>query len=423
MPLNAIEVLLKQEIGLHSATVGSQTVQHAIESRMRECGIEELEDYHQIIQYSRTELDALIDTVVVPETWFFRDVSPFLAFSTWLDRHKRRFTPAAPLRVLSVPCSTGEEPYTLAMCLTDAGIDPDCAHIDAVDISSANLETARRAEFGRNSFRSSDLSFRNRHFTQSGQRFRLNQAVRDRVTFSRANILAPSALIGRDLYHAIFCRNLLIYFDRTTQHAVIDTLCEKLSEEGLLFLGHSETSLLSGRPFEAMDYPSCFGFVHRREGSPASAEQPAARKARPGRSKQRTFDTRRSVAQPSSKPVFSEDAPATPVEASVPVSIETAFRLADEGHLDEAATLCETLLRQDACHADAHYLLGVIREASGNFTDAEQLFRKTLFLRPDHVAAMSHLCAVFERLGKHQEAQRFRDRVERVQTASSGTDR
>ena len=188
MPLRDIEQLLKNEIGLNSSTVGSDTVRHAVEVRMRACEIQGIEDYLSIIRYSRTELDQLIDTVVIPETWFYRDHNPFAAFSNWLRESWSDTFASAPLRILSVPCSTGEEAYTLAMCLADYGVGSRQAHIDAIDISSVNLATAEKAEYGINSFRSSDLSFRDRHFEAVGQRFRLRDDIRSRVHFARAHL-------------------------------------------------------------------------------------------------------------------------------------------------------------------------------------------------------------------------------------------
>jgi chemotaxis protein methyltransferase WspC len=321
---------------------------------------------------------------------------------------------SAPLRILSVPCSTGEEPYTLAMCLADCGIGSGQAHIDAVDISSVNLATAQRAEYGSNSFRSSDLSFRDRHFEAVGQCFRLRDATRARVSFARANVLDRGFLAGREPYHVIFCRNLLIYFDRTTQHQVIDNLSSLLVEDGLLFLGHSETSLLKDRPYIPMDFPRSFGFMHRQ---PPARSQPASdsRKTRRAPSQPPAVRPKRGSVTPFAD-FRSDKASGTDVAPQEDNPLENAFRLADEGHLDEAAVRCEALLKQDPCQAEAHYLLGVIREATGNTADAEKLFRKAVYLAPDHYEALTHLSVICERKGDRQGAQRFRDRATRTQS-------
>ena len=123
MPLSSIEQLLKDRMGLHSATVGSATVSQAVAQRMRICGIDEPGAYAQIVRVSDTELDALIDAVIIPETWFFRDRNPFDAFRHWVESEWIPHNPLQPLRILSVPCSSGEEPYTCLLYTSDAADD------------------------------------------------------------------------------------------------------------------------------------------------------------------------------------------------------------------------------------------------------------------------------------------------------------
>lgn len=415
MTLNLIEQLLQKKMGLHSATVGSSTVAQAVEQRMRDCGIDSVADYEQIVRHSTTELDALIDTVIIPETWFFRDRNPFSAFSEWLNTEWRRRNAHKQLRVMSVPCSTGEEPYTLAMCLADNGLPTAASHIDAIDISSSNIEKARKAVYGNNSFRGNDLAFRDRHFTGKDQRYQLNSDIQARVNFEQANILDNAFLSGREAYDIIFCRNLLIYFDRPTQHLAIDRLEQLLSPEGVLFLGHSETSLLLDRNYTALDHVRCFGFRRKAAKQP---EQCPDRKVRP----QRPVPRRRDAEKPAEEKAipFAQvaAAPVTQFEAPSPAAdeqlLKQAFKLADQGHLDEAAQHCETLLGKPEFQADTHFLLGLIREAAGNSTEAEQWFRKTVYLDPNHYQALTHLAMILAKQGDQAAAQRLRQRAERV---------
>ncbi len=417
MSLPAIASLLKQHMGLHSSTVGSGTISQAVERRMRDCGINDIGDYHNIISQSETELNELIDTVVIPETWFYRDRNPFSAFSDWVRHNWLAGSAHTPLRILSVPCSTGEEPYTLAMCLADCGMAAADTHIDAIDISSTNIERARQARYGNNSFRGGDLRFRDRYFESVGTRFQLTDAIRQRVHFEQANLLEQDFSTGRAPYHVIFCRNLLIYFDRPTQHQAIDRLEQLLTSDGILFLGHSETSLLLERPFSALEFPRCFGFRRaekesRTDHAPASRNKPKAPRKR----------DRLPVTAP---------LPFAEVEAGKElhtvetgdndVLLQKAFRLADQGHLDEAARHCETLLQQHALQADAHYLLGLIREAAGNSAEAERMFRRTVYLDPTHYEALAHLSVICRRQGDSGEARRFHERAARVQRHNRGT--
>ncbi len=421
MSLRAIEHLLKQKMGLHSSTVGSGTISQAVKQRMRDCSVTDINDYRNIIGQSTTELGALIDTVVIPETWFFRDAHPFAAFSDWVRCEWLAGNPTLPLRILSVPCSTGEEPYTLAMCLADCGVAASDAQIDAIDISSINIQKAGTACYSSNSFRGTDLRFRDRYFDPDGTHFQLKDDIRDRVRFEKLNILDPSFIENRANYHVIFCRNLLIYFDRPTQHRAIDRLEQLLTRNGILFLGHSETSLLRERPFVALDFSRSFGFrnVENTEHKITTTTPHSSRKQaqvrkpdKPAPASPLPFaDNTGKSRQPDRNTVAAQDDDL----------LQRAFQLADQGHLDEAANLCEVLLRQQTGQADAHYLLGLIREAAGNPAAAERMFRKVIYLNPDHYEALAHLSVICKQQGDTDDAQRFHERATRAQHRNQGT--
>jgi chemotaxis protein methyltransferase WspC len=418
MPLQVIEQLLKRHMGLHSATIGSATVHQAVEQRMRDCDIPRAGDYLKVLEHSATELDALIDTVVIPETWFFRDIYPFHAFSSWVRDEWLTRASQDPLRVLSVPCSTGEEPYTLAMCLCDIGLTRSAAQIEAVDISHRNIDKARSAIYGSNSFRGNDLDFRDRHFTAENQRYRLKDEIRQCVSFERANIVDPGFQQQRQPYHVIFCRNLLIYFDRPTQNAAIESLEQLLTADGILFLGHSETSLLTEREFAPLDYPRCFAFRrgrNTRKADDAQAATPPPRADGKPHRPHRKRPLRKTADNPfSNVPVTTSDSEPAAQSHDSEQLLQEAFRLADQGHLDEAAQHCMTLLRRQELQADAHYLLGLIRESTGNYQDAEQHLRKAIYLKPDHYEALTHLGVICLQTGDRASAQRFQQRAERT---------
>src|SRR6185503_1136786 len=212
---------------------------------------------------SPVELQALIEAVVVPETWFFRDRE---AFST-LARLVREESLTAPAdgvrRILSLPSSTGEEPYSIAMALFDAGVSADRFAIDAIDISAHALAVARRATYGKNSFRGRELGFRARYFAATASGHRLADRVRAQVHFRQGNLLSPDAAPTR--YEAIFCRNLLIYFDRATQDRAILALERLLAEGGVVFVAPSETGVLLNAGFVPVKAP--FAFAFRKAGT------------------------------------------------------------------------------------------------------------------------------------------------------------
>ncbi|MFZ2961192.1 MAG: CheR family methyltransferase [Candidatus Ozemobacteraceae bacterium] len=187
------------------------------------------------------ERRALYESLSVTETWFFRDGEPFELFThEVLDRYSRGIS--RPFRVLSAPCSSGEEPYSLAIALLDAGLGADFFTIDGIDLNRAALETARAGIYTNNSFRSRDLGFRKRYFMPRKTFWVLDPAIRRSVQFIEENILAPEFGSCHRPYHSIFCRNLMIYLSKAARTLLLENLDRLLVPGGLLFVGHAELS-------------------------------------------------------------------------------------------------------------------------------------------------------------------------------------
>jgi chemotaxis protein methyltransferase WspC len=412
-----IAALLKQAMGLDVATVGRTALDHAVRSQMNLCGLRDSESYWERLQTSKAELQELIEAVVVPETWFFRDREAFnalakLVVEEWLQAHGGRM-----LRVLSVPCSSGEEPYSIAMALVDAGVPAGRFCIHAFDISARALALARRAVYGKNSFRGNDLSFRTRHFEATPSGYRLNDGIRQQVDFERGNLFAADLLPGVEIYDVIFCRNLLIYFDRRTQDRAIALLERALTSKGVLFVAPSETGLLLSHDFISTKVPLAFAFrkpgvvAHEptQNAAAAPARRPFAGQSMTPRAAVRHGKGARDVVAP----------PAPRPQTEPQSDLDVARRFADEGHFVEAARSCEDSLRLSGPSAEAFYLLGVVRDASGNASEAAACYRKALYLDPNHHQVLIHLALLMEKLGQKSDAQLLRQRARRVEQRST----
>lgn len=398
--MNDIENLLRHSIGLHAATIGSSVVEHTVRSRMRRLGLDNHEDYLNLLRKSPAEWNTLIETMVVTETWFFREKQPFaalvrLVIEEWLPAH-----PEGRLRLLSVPCSSGEEPYSMAMALLDAGFPAARFEINAVDISARALAFAQRAIYGRNSFRGADLDFRTRHFRPVTAGYALNPAVRNQVCFWRGNFLNEKCLAETGVYDFIFCRNLLIYFDRPTQNKAIAKLQNLLTADGVLFTGSAELPLALGNGFSPVNLP--LGFACRK--SKAAGHRTSATTRTPGPA--RSFPQAPASAGMGGKRF---PAPAT----GLPASLSTARQLADEGRFAEAAELCETHIREFGVSAEAFYVLGLVRDAAGADSQAGEFYRKALYLEPGHCDTLRQWASLSERNGRAEHARILRERAER----------
>jgi chemotaxis protein methyltransferase WspC len=332
-----------------------------------------------------------------------------MAFEEWLRTH-----PEGVMRVLSLPCSTGEEPYSAAMALRDAGFPAERMRIDAFDISRRSLEHARRAVYGRNSFRGGNLDFRDRHFTPAGAGWQLADALRQSVNFRQGNVLDASLETGAGTYDAVFCRNLLIYFDRATQDRAIATLTRMLAPKGWLFVGPSETGLLLSHKFVSAKIPLAFAFrpasAMPRETQPL-ASAPARETAAPPAcasvpAKPLPFSsvvlrtTTKNVLAPVAKPEAEAD-------------LASAMEFANQGRLADAAQACEAHMRKYGPSAQAYYVTGLVRDASGNHTEAAELYRKALYLEPKHHEALVHLASLLESQGDKAGAKLLNARARR----------
>ena len=228
---------------------------------MQASGCRDVDEYWLSLESSHGEQQALVEAVVVPETWFFRYPESFVALARLAFERLPRLASGRPLRVLSLPCSSGEEPYSIVMALLDAGFAPALFQVDALDVSEKVLERARQAVYGRNSFRGEELGFRDRHFLPVEEGHVLTEQVRRKVNFRHGNLLGPGLLAGEAPYDFVFCRNLLIYFDRPTQSQVLAVLKRLMCPDGALFVGPAEASLLSQDGMRALDLPQSFVFL------------------------------------------------------------------------------------------------------------------------------------------------------------------
>ncbi|WP_374586298.1 protein-glutamate O-methyltransferase CheR, partial [Pseudoduganella sp.] len=262
---------LRSMTGLNLAR---STVEHAVQRRMAATGQAARKAYLDALD--EAELRELVELVVVPESWLFRDPA---AFAAAVEHVRARQAEGAKIvRILSVPCAGGEEPYSMAMALLDAGVPPQGFVIDAIDISAACVARAQAGVYGRNAFRSQDLAFRERYFTALGEEtYQVDDALRARIRFSQGSILQGPLGSARQ-YDVIFCRNLLIYFDDPTTTAAIERLSAHLADDGILLAGYAEVPSFVRHGFAPLPHRQAFALRKdiKRSGAPARPALPPA---------------------------------------------------------------------------------------------------------------------------------------------------
>lgn len=409
MTNNGILLLLRHATGLD---LSEDAVERAIRMRMKQCQMTDRDQYAVRALNQGDELNALIDLTVVPETWFFRDSKAFAAAARFAI--ERLANGARLVRMLSIPCSTGEEPYSLAMALLDAQVDPSTISIDAVDISHGAIDRARQGVYFRNAFRSSDLGFRRRYFIEEGDAYRLQRPVREMVNFQCGNLLTFGESASLSRYDIIFCRNLLIYFDEPTQQAAIRKLHALLAGHGVLFSGHAEISLYSKHEFVMANYAGAF--VLRKNASPDAPVKPrqsAPRRRNIVKPVASAAPVRRQ--QPAAASCSASDAgPGKPDRTAPDALLLEAKQLADQGNLHAAVDKYRAYLGIVPDSADAYFMLGLISEHDRDIEQAEAALRRAVYLDPNHYDALCHLALLTEIHGNAADAIALRERAARV---------
>jgi chemotaxis protein methyltransferase WspC len=400
---------LKARIGLDVTSVGPAIIERAVRQRSTASQALTADDYWCILQSSEDEQQALIEAVIVPETWFFRYPESFAALAKLAARRLAEINNMRALRILSLPCSTGEEPYSIAMALLDAGFKPHQFKVEGMDVSPLSVEKAKRALFGKNSFRGQDIAFRDRHFSAEDDGYRLSASVLEQVRLQVGNLLDPALLVSEPAYDFVFCRNLLIYFDQPTQQQVFEVLKRLTHVDGVLFIGPAEGSLLGRFGMRSVGIAQSFAFSRQGvpEPEPVATFVPTPLPTHP--------PIRSVPSSPVRKRPFATLTPAvfTPKAADATALMANIATLANQGKSAEARTACESYLRSHEPVAQVFYWLGLLSDVAGNALQAQGFYRKALYLEPQHPDALMHLAALLQSQGDTAGARRLQERAAR----------
>ena len=410
MPLTALASFLREAIGLDPASLGPEVLEGALRRRLRATGLETRSDYLALLRRSAAEGQALIEQVVVPETSFFRDGAPFALLARHAERAWRGASPGAPLRILSVPCATGEEAYSIAMALVEAGLAPEAVEVLAVDVSRTAIQQAERGAYRTRALAGVPAELRDRYFDATARGFRVRQALRGRIRFAAANLVAPMFLGEEAPFDAIFCRNLLIYLHAAARSRALARLDALLAPEGLLFVGHAEAMPAVSARFEAVPEAGAFAYRKARQSLAEDARPPLLPPVRPApRPGSRPGPA---LASPPRRPPRASALP--PAGPGREALLTQARQLADAGRLAEAAAVCEACLRLDPANPQVHFLLGVILEAAGDAARAETALTRAVYLDAEHYEAILHLGLLRARRGDAAGAEALRQRAARL---------
>ena len=278
--LKLLQALVYQECGMHFDERRTQFLQDRLQRRLKECRVDSFYSYYSLLvsHEGKDELSRLLENLTVNETSFFRNKAQMELFHKFVLEDILRRKQARrdySLRIWSAGCSTGQEPYTLAMLVAD-GLGyynlrnplpcqtrlpkplippPWRVEITASDISYSVLRTGQQGIYTETQMSGVDYSYRLRYFDKVGDHYAVKKALKEQVHFDFHNLKAEYLPQRNDV---IFCRNVMMYFDQAEQKRLIDKFYRCLNPEGHLFVGHAESLLGMTEKFQ---------MVHRNSGT------------------------------------------------------------------------------------------------------------------------------------------------------------
>jgi chemotaxis protein methyltransferase CheR len=257
-----------EKTGIYFAENKMYLLESRLTNRLSELGFSGYEDYYYFLKFggdkAKSETLNLFDSVTTNETSFFRNPPQLDAFK--LIVQKEYFNGKAlsgPLRIWSAACSTGEEPYTLAIMLLELAerLKRNIPFmIYGTDISQKVMDSAKKAIFNTYSVRNMDESIRNKYFMPDGGNYKLVENVKKYVKIDFMNLMDANAYRAYRQMDMIFCRNVLIYFDDKMKKKVIDNMYECLKSPGFLTIGHAESLHNISRAFKPLVFPGTIAY-------------------------------------------------------------------------------------------------------------------------------------------------------------------
>jgi len=397
--LSEIVALLRNELGWNADSIPSSALEAGATAQMRVRGVSDAAMYLRELRESRGMLDDLIETIVVPETWFFRDGEPFRFLTEWARREEQATAARRNWRVLSLPCSTGEEPYSVVMALRLAGIAADRIRMDAVDISQKALDWAQAGLYGPHSFREKNDEAYRPFFTPEGRVWKVDDSIVSSVRFHSANALDFCEQAAEsESYSIVFCRNLLIYLSESARRRLLEGLDRLLAPGGLFFLGHAEMAHVFLPGYRAVAHARSF-----------AAQKPEKAMVR--------LNPIAYPPSPSRKPVPLRAFSARPRLTAH----EQEQRLAEVERLTAnrdwlaAEAECRALLDRDITCSRGWVWLGTMALERRRVEEAIEHLNRALYLEPYNRAALRRMSEAQHLAGREQQAEHYRQLAESME--------
>jgi len=241
--------LVYEESGIHFSTTNRSILESRLKERLRDKKLASLRDYYQLIVKDKEELKTFLDSVTTNLTRFFRNQAHFDALEKYVvpELTRQKAVGERKLRFWSAGCSTGEEPYTIAMLLKEVLPVGWSFEVVASDISLKSLMVGKEGFYADSRIQGVPENYLAKYFEKKPSGYQIREDLKKTVRFDYHNLKNDSGLRNLDI---VFCRNVLIYFDEVAQKATVERFWEAMGSKGFLFIGHSESLFGMNTRFE-----------------------------------------------------------------------------------------------------------------------------------------------------------------------------
>jgi chemotaxis protein methyltransferase WspC len=410
-------------------------------------------DFLELLETNKVLQTELIEEITVGETWFFRDFHAYEFLKKMITSDVRylegiRHSNNSTLRILSVPCSTGEEPYSIVISLMECGLKSEDFELDAVDINGSYLEKAMNGIYGKASFRGNYNFDIYKYFEIKNGNYIILDEIKNNVNFFKGNIIKPDFLIDKKKYDVIFNKNLLIYLNSTARSQVLENVGRLLSDEGLLFTGSTETMFYHHFGYKSVEEPFSFSMKKNLQivndnsskisdtfnvsniNNKRVGKIPDTLKMSDFYEKRTEFGNKEKNKNFENDVIINKNAynwhnsnsdlkSGQVLLSNGLLKLEKIRKIADSGDLDSAFSLSEEILKNKELRgsveiSECYYIQGEINLARNDWERAADCFTKSLYLEREHYGSLVYMSIIFEGNGEQERARLFKDRAARV---------
>lgn len=390
---------IKERSGINIQEGNIYTLEEAISERLKKTKIENVRDYYNFLKFHpagrEEEFREFLNFITIRETHFFRNPPHFKALEKKILPEIRD---KKSIRIWSAGCSTGEEPYSIAITVMEniPEYSEKKIEIFASDISEYALKFAKEGIYDKKSVRHTEEKILKKYFIQKENKYYLKEEVKKLVKFFFHNLITD---IYPPLLDLIFCRNVTIYFDKETTKKVIAKFYRNLNNGGYLIIGHSESLYGINDQFELVDVGETFIYKKSEKISPPRKIFTPLRKEI---KESVEVEEKPLEKQPSEKEAFLVSFLSDELE----VLIDEAYLLYQQKKYAEAIKVCNTVLEKVPHCYSAYYLLGLLYANRGWYEEAKKELEKATKIDPFAADAYFLLGIVYARIGDKKEAEK-----------------